>query len=95
MDEFDFLVIGVAGVGAREEELRAAGEDYATRVYQYDQTARGSAMKADGFVKVIIDLDGEIVGCHIVGPEASNLIQEIVVAMTAGSGTVQDIRQVS
>jgi dihydrolipoamide dehydrogenase len=82
----------VAGVGAREDELRAAGREYATRTYRFDQTARGDAMKADGFLKAIIDLDGEILGCHIMGPEASDLIQEVVVAMTAGSGTVQDIR---
>ena len=50
-------------------------------------------MKADGFLKAIIDLDGQILGCHIMGPEASDLIQEVVVAMTAGSGTVQDIRE--
>jgi len=49
-------------------------------------------MHAEGFVKVLIDLDGNIEGCHIVGPEASNLIEEVVVAMTAGSGTVADIR---
>ena len=83
----------VAGVGAREEEVRDAGRAYATRTYQYDQTARGSAMHADGFVKVIIDPDGEILGCHIIGPEASDLIQEVVVAMKAGSGTVHDIRE--
>ncbi|MFU1782917.1 dihydrolipoyl dehydrogenase [Haloarcula japonica] len=83
----------VAGVGAREAELRAAGREYATRTYQFDETARGSAMKADGFLKAIIDLEGEILGCHIMGPEASDLIQEVVVAMTAGSGTVQDIRE--
>jgi dihydrolipoamide dehydrogenase len=50
-------------------------------------------MKADGFVKVIIDLEGEILGCHIIGPEASDLIQEVVVAMKAGTGTVADIRE--
>jgi len=83
----------VAGVGAREEDLRAAGREYATRTYRYDQTARGSAMKADGLLKAIIDLDGEILGCHVMGPEASNLVQEVVVAMKAGSGTVQDIRE--
>lgn len=49
-------------------------------------------MKAEGFVKVLIDLDGEILGCHIIGPEASTLIQEVVVAMKSGSGTVQDVR---
>jgi len=83
----------VAGVGTTEEELRADGREYATRTYGYDETARGDAMKADGFVKAIIDLDGEILGCHIIGPEASTLIQEVVVAMTAGSGTVRDIRE--
>jgi len=83
----------VAGVGAHESELRESGTEYATRTYRYDQTARGSAMKADGFVKAIIDLEGKILGCHIIGPEASDLIQEVVVAMKAGSGTVSDIRE--
>ncbi|MXR51760.1 dihydrolipoyl dehydrogenase [Halovenus sp. WSH3] len=83
----------VAGVGATEAELREAGREYATRTYEFDQTARGDAMHADGFLKAIIDLDGEILGCHIIGPDASTLIQEVVVAMTAGSGTVQDIRE--
>ncbi|MFC7132710.1 MULTISPECIES: dihydrolipoyl dehydrogenase [Salinibaculum] len=83
----------VAGVGAREQELRDGDREYATRTYRYDQTARGSAMKADGFLKALIDLDGEILGCHIIGPEASDLIQEVVVTMKAGSGTVQDIRE--
>jgi len=82
----------VAGVGALEQELQAEGRDYATNTYRYEETARGDAMKADGFVKVLIDLDGEILGCHVVGPEASTLIQEVVVAMKAGSGTVRDIR---
>lgn len=82
----------VAGVGARERELRAADDEYATRTYRYEDTARGDAMKVEGFVKVLIDLDGEILGCHIIGPEASNLIQEVVVAMQSGSGSVRDIR---
>jgi dihydrolipoamide dehydrogenase len=83
----------VAGVGAREEELGDADREYATRTYRYDQTARGSAMKSDGFLKAIVDLEGQILGCHIIGPEASDLIQEVVVAMKAGSGTVRDIRE--
>ncbi len=82
----------VAGVGARERDLREADAEYATGTYAYDDTARGSAMHAEGFVKVLIDLDGNIEGCHIIGPEASNLIEEVVVAMTAGSGTVEDVR---
>ncbi|WP_254764433.1 dihydrolipoyl dehydrogenase [Natrinema marinum] len=91
-----FAVFGspeVAGVGLTEGELRATDREYATRTYRYEETARGSAMHAEGVVKPLISLEGEILGCHIVGPEASNLIQEVVVAMTAGSGTVHDIRE--
>ncbi len=82
----------VAGVGALEADLRAEGREYATNSYRYEDTARGDAMNAEGFVKVLIDLEGTILGCHIIGPEASSLIQEVVVAMKSGSGTVQDIR---
>jgi len=83
----------VAGVGATEGELREAGREYATNTYRFEDTARGDAMHAEGFVKVIVDPGGEILGCHIIGPEASNLIEEVVVAMKSGSGTVQDIRE--
>ncbi|QLG47995.1 dihydrolipoyl dehydrogenase [Natrinema halophilum] len=83
----------VAGVGLTEQELRATDREYAKRVYPYEETARGSAMHAEGFVKPLIDTEGKILGCHIIGPGASSLIQEVVVAMTAGTGTVHDIRQ--
>ncbi|WP_323174655.1 dihydrolipoyl dehydrogenase [Natrialba sp. PRR66] len=91
-----FAVFGspeVAGVGTREQELRETDREYATATYRYEDTARGKAMKAEGIVKVIIEPDGEILGCHIVGPDASNLIEEVVVAMKAGTGTVWDIRE--
>jgi mycothione reductase len=91
-----FAVFGspeVAGVGATESDLEAADRDYAVNTYRFEDTARGDAMHASGFVKILIDLEGEILGCHIVGPEAATLIQEVVVAMKAGSGTVQDIRR--
>ena len=83
----------VAGVGATEADLRETDREYATNTYCFGDTARGDAMHAEGFVKAIVGLDGEILGCHVVGPEASTLVQEVVVAMTAGSGTVQDIRE--
>jgi dihydrolipoamide dehydrogenase len=83
----------VAGVGADEAELRESNREYATNTYQYEDTARGDAMKTDGFVKVIIDPEGDILGCHIIGPDASTLVQEVVVAMKSGSGTVRDIRE--
>ncbi|SFS99317.1 dihydrolipoyl dehydrogenase [Halostagnicola kamekurae] len=91
-----FAVFGspeVAGVGTREQDLREADRTYATGTYRYEDTARGQAMKASGFVKVIIEPDGEILGCHVLGPDASNLIEEVVVAMKAGTGTVWDVRE--
>ena len=83
----------VAGVGKTEGELLDADREYAKNTYRYENTARGGAMHAEGFVKVLIDLEGTILGCHIIGPDASTLIQEVVVAMKAGSGTVRDIRE--
>jgi dihydrolipoamide dehydrogenase len=83
----------VAGVGATTDDLDAEGVAYATRTYDYRDVARGAAMQAEGFVKAIVDpADGTILGCHMVGPEASSLIHEVVVAMKVGSGTVRDIR---
>jgi dihydrolipoamide dehydrogenase len=83
----------VAGVGATEADLRETDREYATNTYRFEDTGRGDAMHAEGFVKVLTDLDGEILGCHIIGPDASTLVQEVVVAMKSGSGTVQDIRE--
>jgi dihydrolipoamide dehydrogenase len=82
----------VAGVGATESELRAEGRDYATNTYRYENTGRGDAMHAEGFVKAVVT-DGSILGCHVVGPDASTLIQEAVVAMQSGSGSVENVRQ--
>lgn len=53
----------------------------------------GTAMKErDGFVKVIANSNGEdVLGCHIIGPDASTLIHEVTVALASGSGTVSDV----
>lgn len=83
----------VAGVDATEQELRAGDREYATGTYRYENMARRKAIHAEGMVKVYIDLEGKILGCHIVGPEASTLIEEVLVAMKAGSETVRDIRK--
>lgn len=83
----------VAGVGLTERECRDEGLGYAVGRYQYADTAMGSAMQVEGgLVKIIARRsDGKILGCHIVGPEASVLIQEAVVAMRSGDGTVNNI----
>ena len=81
----------VASVGAREDDLEPG--EYGTYTEPYESVPLGRAMKAEGFVKAIIDRDQNILGCHIIGPRASELIQEVVVAMQAGTGSIQNIRR--
>lgn len=83
----------IAGVGATEQELEEDGREYRSATYDYRKTGKGMALKEDGFAKVLIDPDDRsILGFHIVGPHASQLIHEVLVAMRAGSGTVGDIK---
>jgi mycothione reductase len=80
----------VAAVGITEEEARKRGLKYLVGSYSYGDTAYGSAMgEEDGFVKLMVEEETyRILGCHIVGPYASILIQEVVTAMYAGDGSV-------
>jgi dihydrolipoamide dehydrogenase len=80
----------IAGVGKTEQELRAAGVDYTVGRHAYFDTAMGKAIEdRDGFVKILVDrTTRRILGCHILGHDASTLIHEVVVAMKAGDGTV-------
>jgi mycothione reductase len=82
----------MAGVGATEDELQEAGREYVVGREDLPGTPMGRAKKLDeGFVKVLAAPDGEILGCHMLGYEASVLLHEVVVAMRAGSGQVEDI----
>ena len=75
----------IAGVGATEEDLDEAGTDYVTGRADYADSAMGRAKKLDhGFVKVLAAPDGEILGAHAIGYQASTLLHEAVVAMRAG-----------
>jgi dihydrolipoamide dehydrogenase len=59
----------------------------------YRDTAMGAALGfPEGFVKVVVEqVTGKILGAHIIGPEASILIQEIVNAMVFGKGDFSPI----
>jgi mycothione reductase len=82
----------IAGVGATEQELKAKNSEYMVGRYKYIDSGMGTAMEEhDGFVKFITDYDGKILGCHIMGPEASTLIHEVLVSMKAGKSHVNDI----
>jgi mycothione reductase len=81
----------IASVGMKEAEARERGHKIAIGRSFYRQTAMGAAMgEPRGFVKVIVDRDsGKILGAHIIGPQASSLIQEIVNVMALGKATFQ------
>jgi dihydrolipoamide dehydrogenase len=81
----------IAGVGATEEELEDEGTEYTVGRADYADSAMGRAKKLDhGFVKVLAAPDGEILGAHAIGYEASTLLHEAVLAMRTGA-TVEDV----
>jgi mycothione reductase len=73
----------VASVGLTERQAREQGLPYVASTYSYYDTAYGSSIEdRDGFVKVLAHRETEeILGCHIIGSEASILIQEVVNAV--------------
>ncbi|MCH8902765.1 MAG: dihydrolipoyl dehydrogenase [Bacteroidetes bacterium] len=75
----------IAGVGHTKQELVKAGIDFAEGRYQFIDSAMGDALNdKDGFIKVYISKeDKSILGCHIMGTEASTLIHEVIVTMKA------------
>ena len=78
----------IAAVGATEQELREAGVKYLTKVQAYGDVAYGWALNDDAhFVKLISDERAEhLLGAHIIGPQASTLLQPLVQAMSFGLG---------
>lgn len=80
----------VAGVGYTEEEVKQQNIPYHVGRYELKNTGMGAALQQNGLVKILVDNNGKILGGHIVGPDASTLIHEIVVAMQ-GSGSIQNI----
>ncbi|MDP6643996.1 MAG: dihydrolipoyl dehydrogenase [Rhodospirillales bacterium] len=82
----------VAGLGKTEEQLKDAGIAYNAGKFPFMANARARAIgETDGFVKILADKEtDEVLGVHIVGPAAGDLIQECVVAMEFG-GSAEDI----
>src|SRR3989344_1569851 len=73
----------IAGVGYTEQELKEKGINYLKGEYKYIDTWMGIALNdEDGFVKILVDPSNKkILGCHIIGSDASTLIHEVIVAM--------------
>ncbi|WP_226779361.1 dihydrolipoyl dehydrogenase [Oceaniglobus trochenteri] len=82
----------VANVGATEEALKDQGRAYKVGKFSFMGNGRAKAnFAAEGFVKLLADKDTDrILGAHIIGPMAGDLIHEICVAMEFGA-SAQDL----
>ncbi|MFV0475306.1 MAG: dihydrolipoyl dehydrogenase [Pikeienuella sp.] len=77
----------VASVGLTEEALKAQGRAYKAGKFPFMGNGRAKAnLAAEGFVKLLADAEtGQILGAHIIGPAAGDLIHEICVGMELGA----------
>jgi dihydrolipoamide dehydrogenase len=86
----------IANVGRTEEQLKADGVAY--RVGKFPFTANGRARAngdTDGFVKILADAKTDrVLGCHIIGPSAGDLIGEVVLGMEFAAAA-EDIARTS
>jgi dihydrolipoamide dehydrogenase len=82
----------VSSVGKTEEELKAAGINYKAGKFLFIANGRAKANQTtDGFVKVLADArTDKVLGCHIIGPQAGELIHEVAVLMEFG-GSAEDL----
>ncbi len=82
----------VAAVGKTEEQLKEEGRAYKVGKFPFMGNARAKAVfQAEGFVKLLADkATDRILGCHIIGPDAGDLIHEVCVAMEFGA-SAQDL----
>ncbi|MCE9538353.1 MAG: dihydrolipoyl dehydrogenase [Bacteroidetes bacterium] len=86
----------VAAVGFTEEQLKEQGKKYKAGNFPFKASGRARAsMDTDGFVKVLADeVTDEILGVHIIGPRAADMIAEAVVAMEYRA-SAEDISRMS
>ncbi|MCC6621208.1 MAG: dihydrolipoyl dehydrogenase [Deltaproteobacteria bacterium] len=79
----------VAGVGKTEEELTAAGVPFVRGRFRFGPNGRALALgETDGQVKILAHKETDrILGCHILGPRAGDLIAEVAVAIEFGASS--------
>ncbi|MAY40518.1 MULTISPECIES: dihydrolipoyl dehydrogenase [Spongiibacter] len=82
----------IAMVGATEEQLKADGVPYKSGSFPFIASGRALASnETTGMVKILAHEETDrILGCHIIGPSAADLVQQIVIAMEFGS-SAEDI----
>ena len=79
----------VAAVGKTEQDLKAEGVDYKVGSFPFAVIGRAMASgETDGMVKILSDADSDqILGAHVVGPSAADLVQQIVIAIEMAAST--------
>jgi len=77
----------VASVGRTEEQIKASGEPYNVGTFPFAASGRAmAANETQGLVKIIAHaVTDRILGAHIVGPSAADLVQQVAIAMEFGS----------
>jgi dihydrolipoamide dehydrogenase len=86
----------LASVGLTEEDARSRGTDLAIGVFPFSANGRAKAMgEKEGQVKILADARTDrILGAHLLGPRASDLVAELVVAMELGASAEDLARSV-
>ena len=79
----------VAAVGKTEQDLKAEGVDYKAGTFPFAAIGRAMASgETEGLVKILSDADSDqILGAHVVGPSAADLVQQIVIAIEMAAST--------
>lgn len=81
------------GVGLTEDQCKESGIAYTCKKGYYRANGKALAMnETEGLVKLLADENGKIIGCHVFGAHASDLVQEISSLMTLDT-TVQQLRE--
>ena len=79
----------VAAVGKTEQELKSEGIDYKSGTFPFAAIGRALASgETEGIVKILSDVNSDqILGAHVVGPAAADLVQQIVIAIEMAAST--------
>ncbi|WP_443701726.1 dihydrolipoyl dehydrogenase [Prevotella sp.] len=84
-----------ACVGKTEELLKAEGVEYICQKHYYRANGKALAMnETEGMLKLLADKDGLIIGCHVYGAHAADLVQEVSVLMCRNT-TLQQLHDMT
>lgn len=83
-----------ASVGKSEDACKAEGIEYSCRKSFYRANGKALAMnETEGMLKLMVDADGKIIGCHAFGAHASDIVQEVAVLMNYG-GSINNLADI-